>query len=89
MHVGLGVPQIEVAGAALQIEQDHAFGPLPARAASRSGFLCGDAAQAQEVRQAQSERGRTANSQQFTPRESIAGGTIGPGRNYEHGLNLP
>ena len=72
-NVVLGVPQVEVAGAALEVEEDDALGLAEAGAAVGGVLGRCRLLQAEEVGQAEAEHGRAADAQQFAAGDAVTG----------------
>ena len=87
-HVGLRVPQVQVAGAALQVDQNDALGfsePRTARnlLALRPGFFG-----LQDAAQRQTQRSRASDPNQLTTGQPIAQIPAVATRNYQHAHDL-
>ncbi len=86
-NVILGVPKVEVTGAALKIEKDDALGLLkPGPAADP--LVGRRLLQTKDVSQAKAERRRTAHAQHIAAGYSITGILPRTSWNHEHGQHL-
>src|SRR5262249_41288463 len=86
--VVLGVPQVEVTGAALEVEEDDALGLAEAGAAAvllpgGLGLL-----QAEEVRQAEAQGGRAADAGRSARGDAVTGVLAGGAGDHEQGRFL-
>src|SRR5262249_41900748 len=91
-HVVLGVPEVEMAGASLEIDHDDALGLAPAGTADRLGGAPGSfgrvsLAETEQVGERQADHGRAADAEQIATCQTIAGVFAGPlGKNEHHYL---
>jgi len=83
-HAVLGVPQIEVAGTTLEVDEDDALG-LAEAGSIDAGLLLRLCLQAEQVGQRDTEDGRAAYPQQVATRNAIAGVFAWMSRDDEHG----
>ena len=82
-RIGLGIPDVDVAGPALQEDHDHGFGDAEA---ARAFELVGGLRRllpGEEVREVQSEHPDGSGAQQFAARGAFAGVTLAAW-NYQH-----
>ena len=84
-HIVLGIPQIEMARSALEIDEDHALGL--AEAGTAVALLGGSLGrlELEEPAERQAEDRRAADAQQIAPCVAIAGVFAGPAGDDEHG----
>ena len=66
----LGVPEVEMAGPALQVDHDDAFGLAPTRAPARLGAAGRHGLQLEHRAQAHAQQARTTDSQDVAPRDA-------------------
>src|SRR5262249_20147325 len=85
-HVVLGVPQVEVAGAALEVDDDDALGLAEAGTAV-AALLLGVRLQAEQVAERDAQHGRAADAQEITARDTVAGVFTGTSGDDQHGAS--
>src|SRR5262249_14379427 len=84
----LGVPEIEVAGAALKVDHDHALSAAETGAVARGGGGTGLGLVLEEVGEAEAEQGGAADAKELAAGHAVTRGSALLTGNHEHVQSL-